>query len=125
MYYDTWYIAIKWLFLLPSNIIDTNLNQKLLPPSHWPWVNFQGEGARGIIFQPRLGHQKLSGRPCLQAKRVARRKVYEAKRRVENEKFGDLFKREDARKEIFRMARKMKGGQQDVVGETCIKDDDG
>ena len=60
----------------------------------------------------------------LQAKRKAKFAVYAARKRAQEDKFGDL-KSNDQRNRIFKEARRMKNENQDIVGEKCIKDDDG
>ena len=60
----------------------------------------------------------------LQAKRKAKSAVYTARKRAQEDKFGDL-KSNDQRNQILKEARRMKIYNQDIVGEKCIKDDDG
>ena len=60
----------------------------------------------------------------LQAKRKTKSAVYAARKRAQEDKFGDL-KYNDQRNQIFKEARRMKNEYQDIVGEKCIKDDDG
>ena len=60
----------------------------------------------------------------LVAKRNARKVVYQAKKKAEEEKFSDL-KDNDKKNLIFKMARRMKDANCDVVGEKCIKDCNG
>ena len=60
----------------------------------------------------------------LQAKRKTKSAVYAARKRAQEDKFGDL-KSNDQRNQIFKEARRMKNENQDIVGEKCIKDDDG
>ena len=60
----------------------------------------------------------------LQAKRKAKSAVYAARKRAQEDKFGDL-KSDDQRNQIFKEARRMTNENQDIVGEKCIKDDDG
>lgn len=40
----------------------------------------------------------------------------------EDEKFGDLNRREDARHEVFHLARKIQGRNQNATDEICMKD---
>ena len=60
----------------------------------------------------------------LQAKRKTKSAVYAARKRAQEDKFGDL-KYNDQCNQIFKEARRMKNEYQDIVGEKCIKDDDG
>ena len=60
----------------------------------------------------------------LQAKRKAKSAVYTARKRAQEDKFGDL-KSNDQRNQIIKEARRMKNENQDIVGEKCIKDGDG
>ena len=60
----------------------------------------------------------------LTAKRHAKRAVYIAKKAAQDAKFGNLDRAEQKNK-LFREARKMKSENQDIVGDKCIKDDEG
>ena len=61
----------------------------------------------------------------LEAKRDARRAVYYAKRIAEETRFRNVIGREDHRQEVFKIARQMKASQQDVVGDKCVRNDNG
>ena len=61
----------------------------------------------------------------LTAKRAAKRAVYAAKKKAEEERFGDVLRREDHRAEVFKIARQMKAANKDVMGENCVKNDSG
>ena len=60
----------------------------------------------------------------LQAKRKTKSAVYAARKRAQEDKFGDL-KSNDQRNQIFKKTRRMKNENQDIVREKCIKNDDG
>ena len=60
----------------------------------------------------------------LVAKRSAKSAVYFAKKSANEKKFGDLNSTEK-RNTIFKMARKMKEDNKDIIGETCVKDHEG
>ena len=61
----------------------------------------------------------------LEAKRRARTAVYAAKAEAERNRFADVLRREDQRNEVFKIAKQMKKTNQDVVGEKCIRNDEG
>ena len=50
--------------------------------------------------------------------------VYAARKNAQETKFGDL-RGSEQRNQIFKEARKMKRENQDIVGDKCVKDDDG
>ena len=56
--------------------------------------------------------------------RAAKSAIYHAKKTAQEEKFSDLNSN-DKKKQIFKLARKMKDENQDIVGEKCIKQDNG
>ena len=58
----------------------------------------------------------------LDTKRKARHAVYTAKRNSEKEKFTSI---KDNKENIFRVAKQMRTENQDVIGEKCIRGDDG
>ena len=51
--------------------------------------------------------------------------MYAAKKKAEEERFGDVLRREDHRAEVFKIARQMKAANKDVMGENCVKNDSG
>ena len=61
----------------------------------------------------------------LEAKRRVRTAVYAAKAEAERNRFADVLRREDQRNEVFKIAKQMKKTNQDVVGEKCIRNDEG
>ena len=56
------------------------------------------------------------------AKRRAKATVYEAKKTAQEKKFQDLESR-DGKNYIFKLAKQLKGDNQDIIGEKCVKDD--
>ena len=60
----------------------------------------------------------------LAAKREAKSVVYAAKKSAQEQKFSNLENRE-GRNFVFKLAQKLKNENQDVVGDKCVKDDDG
>ncbi|KAK3896219.1 hypothetical protein Pcinc_000141 [Petrolisthes cinctipes] len=61
----------------------------------------------------------------LVAKRTARRAIYKAKTEAEKARFADILRRDDEKNEVFRIAKQMAKTNQDIVGEKCIRNDDG
>ena len=51
--------------------------------------------------------------------------MYEAKKRAEEERFGNILQREDQRTDLFRIAKQMISVNRDVVGDKCVKNDEG
>ena len=60
----------------------------------------------------------------LDAKRKAKSAVFRAKKEASDQKFSNLDDN-DKLSYVFKTARKMKGENQDIVGDKCVKDDDG
>ena len=58
------------------------------------------------------------------AKRAAKREVSKAQQ-VERKKFGEMLDVEEAKGNIFRVAKQMVKNNRDVVGGVCVKDTDG
>ena len=58
----------------------------------------------------------------LDTKRKAQHAVYAAKRNVEKEKFASV---KGKKENIFHVAKRMRSENQDVIGEKCIRGDDG
>ena len=61
----------------------------------------------------------------LKAKRAAKKAVYEAKKIAEQERFGNILGREDQRADLFRIAKQMTSSNRDIVGDNCVKNDNG
>ena len=61
----------------------------------------------------------------LVAKRNAKKEVYLARKHSEQQVFGDVSSSKDKRNLIFKMARRMKNESQDIIGEKCVRDDNG
>lgn len=61
----------------------------------------------------------------LEAKRAAKRAVYDAKKAAEEERFGQVLRREDDRAEVFKIAKQMISTNRDVVGDKCVRNDRG
>ena len=60
-----------------------------------------------------------------EAKRTARRAVYNAKRVAKLERFGDVLRREDDRAQLSKIAKQMTATNTDIVCEKCIRNDKG
>ena len=61
----------------------------------------------------------------LEAKRAARRTIYKAKMDAEKRRFPDIMRRDDQKNEVFKMTKQMIKTNQDIIGEECIRSDDG
>ena len=60
----------------------------------------------------------------LKAKKAVKTAVYFAKRDAETEQFASINNESDKNR-IFKMTKRLKGDNNDVVGERCVKNDDG
>ena len=59
----------------------------------------------------------------IEAKRVARRQVYEVKSKAETEQFGNLSTSKNSRENAFCIAKHIANANKDVIGDTCNKND--
>ena len=60
-----------------------------------------------------------------EAKRNARRVVYEAKTKAEVVQFGNFLTSKKCCDNAFRIVKQIKNQNKDVIGDTCIKNDQG
>ena len=58
-------------------------------------------------------------------KRIARRAIYKAKTEDEKARYANIQQSDDEKNEIVRIAKQMAKTNQDIVGEKCIRTDDG
>ena len=65
-----------------------------------------------------------SKEPYVLAKRKGKQAVYLARKAAQDAKFNDLSLN-DQKNQLFKQARKMKGENQDIVGDKCVRDDNG
>ena len=99
------------------------------PPRHretWWW----NEAVDQVIkVKRKLWKEWKAGRVgkevYLEAKRRAKRAVYEARTESERKKFGNIENRDDQKQEVFRIAKTMVKDNRDIIGEQCIRNDDG
>ena len=61
----------------------------------------------------------------LEAKRVAKKKVYVAKKKAEEVQFANVASDKKDRNQLFKIARQMVKTNADVVGDKCVTNDDG
>ena len=61
----------------------------------------------------------------LEAKRVAKKKVYAAKKKAEEVQFANVASDKEDRNQLFKIARQMVKTNADVVGDKCVTNDDG
>lgn len=59
--------------------------------------------------------------PYLEAKRAVRQGVYAAEKATEEERFSNIFDREDDRTEVFMIAKQMEAANLDMVSDKCVK----
>lgn len=88
----------------------------------WWWngeVNAAIQKKRKCFKEWRKGGSK---EPYLVAKREAKQAVHLAKKTAEERELQNV---KDGKDNIFRIAKQMKRENQDVIGEKCIRDDDG
>ena len=54
-----------------------------------------------------------------------RSEIYAAKKLVEEQRFANILRRDDEKLAIFKVAKQMTKKNKDIVGEKCIRNDDG
>ena len=59
------------------------------------------------------------------ANKKAKHAVYLAKRAAETQRFGDLSTDPNSRKNVFKMAKQIKGQNADIIGDPCIRNNKG
>ncbi len=96
------------------------------PPRHrvtW-WCNdFVDEAVKEKHRLWKAWKKGSSKEEYLEAKRAAKRAVYDAKKIAEEERFRDVLRREDDRAEVFKIAKQMTTSNRDVVGDKCVRND--
>ena len=98
------------------------------PPRHkvtWWWNNEVDTLIRAKRELWKEWKRGGSKEQYLIAKKAARRGVYNAKKRAEEERFGEVLRREDQREEVFKIAKQMAAANKDVVGDKCVRNDKG
>ena len=96
------------------------------PPRHkvtWWWNDNVAQAVEEKRRLFRLWKNGGSKRNYLEAKKAAKRAVYDARKLAEEERFGDVLRREDDRVEVFKIAKQMMKTNQDVIGEKCVRND--
>ena len=99
------------------------------PPRHketWWWndeVDTAVKEKRELWKNWKLG--KISKNLYLEAKRRSKRAVYKAKSEAEKRRFSDVGRRDDQRNEVFKIAKAIVKTNQDIIGEQCIRNDEG
>ena len=61
----------------------------------------------------------------LEAKRRSTKAVYEARSESERIRFANIENRDDQKQEVFRIAKALVKDNRDIIGEQCIRNDDG
>ena len=56
---------------------------------------------------------------------LSKRAVYKAKSEAEKRRFSDVGRRDDQRNEVFKIAKAIVKTNQDIIGEQCIRNDEG
>ena len=108
--------------------VDKSCGWTKKPPRHkvtW-WWNAEVEVA--IKEKRRLWKAWKDGgnkNDYLEAKRNSKKKVYEAKKKAEEERFADVTHNKDARNQLFTIVRQLAKTNCDVIGEKCVTNDDG
>ena len=107
---------------------DTTCGWTKGPPRHkvtWWWNDNVDSAVKEKRRLWKIWKSGGSKQEYLEAKRASKRAVYEAKKLAEQERFGDVERREDHRAEVFRIARQITSTNRDVVGDKCVTDDSG
>ena len=61
----------------------------------------------------------------LEPKEKARRTVYQAKCKADRKTFANVMLRDDQKCDVFKIGKRMVKTNQDIIGEQCIRNDDG
>ena len=108
---------------------DSSCGRTKGPPRHsetWWWNEAVDQAVKE---KRRLWKDWKSGRICkevyLEAKRKSKRAVYEARSESERIKFANIENRDDQKQEVFRIAKSLVKDNRDIIGEQCIRNDDG
>ena len=99
------------------------------PPRHketWWWnnlVDIAVKEKRKLWKEWKKG--KITKDVYLEAKRKSKRAVYEARSESVRKRFSNIENRDDQKLEVFRIAKTMVKDNRDIIGEQCIRNDDG
>ena len=66
-----------------------------------------------------------SKRKYAEAKKKARMTVWQAKCKAERIRFGNVLQRDEQKCDVFKIAKRMVKINQDIIGEQCIRNEDG
>ena len=121
---DSW-LRIKDLLLESSELICGRTTGLTHRKETWWW---NSEVDKVIKAKRQLWNDWKNGRCPREeyniAKKAAKRAVYNAKTEAAKAEFGNVSMN-GANRNIFRIAKQLKGQNQDIIGDTCIKNDDG
>ena len=73
----------------------------------------------------RIGGRETNKEKYLEAKKKAGRTVYQAKCKAERKRFGRVMWRNDQKRDVFKIAKRIVKTNQDITGEQCIRNDNG
>ena len=86
-----------------------------------------------IVFVRRVNYERRGNKET-QVKQIiwkqskkkgSKRTVYQSKGKAERKKFGNVMRKDNQKCGAFKIAKMMVKTNQDVIGEQCIRNDDG
>ena len=90
----------------------------------WWWNNEVDQRIKDKRRLWKLWKQGGSKVDYLAVKKIAKKAVYNAKKEAQEARFTEINSERDCNK-IFKLAKKMKSENSDVIGDKCVKDKDG
>ena len=120
-------VESKWNYLKTNLIKATKLSCGLSKNNNWRkqtwwWDNSVNDAVKEKRRLWKIWKSGGSRENYVLAKKVDKQTVFAAKKKAEKEKLNDIDSDSNI---IYRIAKEMKQENKDIVGEKCIRDDDG
>ena len=120
-------VESKWNYLKTNLIKATELSCGLSKNNNWRkqtwwWDNSINDAVKEKRRLWKIWKSGGSRENYVLAKKVAKQTVFASKKKAEKEKLNDIDSDSNI---IYRIAKQMKQENKDIVGEKCIRDDDG
>ena len=120
----------KWVALEKAllNATDKSCGWTKRPPRHkvtWWWNSDVDLVIKETRLLWKIWKSGGSKEGYLEAKRVAKKEVYAAKKKAEEVQFANVASDKEDRNQLFKIARQMVKTNADVVGDKCVTNDDG
>ena len=110
------------------NATDKSCGWTKRPPRHkvtWWWTSDVDLVIKEKRRLWKIWKSSGSKEGYLEAKRVAKKKVYAAKKKAEEVQFANVDSDNEDRNQLFKIARQMVKTNADAVGDKCVTNDDG